>query len=157
MRCHHLKTWILLVYLVLLWNLGPSVHRAHFFGFHSHCHDASCESVSCHGDSNDGVYVTKRDDSNSHRSDSCNTCGLHAHAEIENVDSDSAKQSECGTHAPHDQCSVCKFFDEFNLVVSAVEQPIDAVPCVFYQVLHTHGFHSQPLVATARGPPLFIA
>ena len=30
-----IKTWLLIGYLVLLVNLGPSLHRAHFFNFHS--------------------------------------------------------------------------------------------------------------------------
>lgn len=34
MRHGSIKTWFLLSYLVLLLNLGPSLHRAHFFGLH---------------------------------------------------------------------------------------------------------------------------
>ena len=36
MNSNRLPTWVLLGYLILLWNLGPSVHRAHFFGLHAH-------------------------------------------------------------------------------------------------------------------------
>lgn len=34
MRLHKLKFWLLLIYLVLLLNLGPSLHRADVLGFH---------------------------------------------------------------------------------------------------------------------------
>ncbi len=40
--------WFLLGFLVLLLNFGPSLHRAHFFGLHSHPADnQSCSHSSC--------------------------------------------------------------------------------------------------------------
>jgi hypothetical protein len=40
--------WFLLSFLVLLLNFGPSLHRAHFFGLHTHpADDQTCSHSSC--------------------------------------------------------------------------------------------------------------
>jgi len=43
MHSKKLTSWFLLAFVILFWNLGPSLHRADFFGFHS----SSSENSSC--------------------------------------------------------------------------------------------------------------
>jgi hypothetical protein len=51
MRFKQLIACFFIGYLGLLLNLGPSLHRAHFFGLHSHGVVDSTESCSCGGHS----------------------------------------------------------------------------------------------------------
>ena len=63
MRSNTLTSWFLLALVVLFWNLGPSLHHADIFGFHSQAQENSSGCCCCShhhpvnsdGDSSDGV------------------------------------------------------------------------------------------------------
>jgi hypothetical protein len=82
------KTCFLLLYLVLLLNLGPSLHHADFFGIHPPHHPTSADSTS--------------------------VCCVHAHRHGPANDLNSAEVDE-RAYAGHD-CSICKFFDQYHVL-----------------------------------------
>ncbi len=117
----------LLGYLVLLWNLGPSLHRADFLGFHSHSHSAKSGDIQ----------------------HSC--CCCHSHAEPETDDSTASVSS----NADHD-CAFCEYFDQLHVVVSHADM-MEAEDRVFLaeavEPIRINAAHFSP---TARGPPATI-
>lgn len=47
MHINKLTSWILLAFVVLFWNLGPSLHHANIFGFHSANSDQAPSCCCC--------------------------------------------------------------------------------------------------------------
>lgn len=126
MRCNRVTTWLILTYLVLLVNLGPSLHRAELFGLHGH---SSIQS-------DDVVAPT--------------CCSCHHHFSREN----SSPDGEVPVVASNHDCAFCKFFDQYTVVFHAFQfaqfkEPIH-LPC--FENLPSKVSYSVPTVA--RGPPV---
>ena len=150
MRRNRLKTWFVLGYMVLLLNLGPSVHRAHFFGFHCHSHHSSCNAVShlafTHDCCSHGGNVHIDGHGKGASDNSCDHfCG----------DADTSTQSHqlVAGKATHDDCPLCKFFDQYNVTIVQQPSPFLTAPFLFCQPLSCPTEQSQIIAAIARGPP----
>ncbi len=143
--------WSLIGYLVLFLNLGPSLHRAHFFGLH-------CDSGVC----GDSIACLEETDSESKvpligvGSTSC--CGT-AHRLI-NCSGGSPTDHAVPEGSPghlvittdHD-CPVCRFFDTYNVVVDQFELPTDIAP-VFSLAFELRSCEiSKVILLQSRGPP----
>ena len=145
MSLKHLQKWIFLGYLVLLLNLGPVAHRAHFFGVH--LHDSTCASHH-HGQGHDH---------HSHQHEHFHGDHYHVHGcshdhgeNLENTES-----LDGFLHKVHD-CSLCEFFDHFNVVVNADIVDVVSVPVRLRVVDHVQPEDPQAVLGTARGPPALI-
>lgn len=121
------KIWFFIAYLGLLVNLGPSLHHADFFGFHSHSHSR----LGC--------------------------CCCHAHPPAENRDhaSDSTNESSSPHFrlADHD-CAFCKFFDQYHVIAGSGDTPQRSTFAKFFTVERLADARSASLVPVARGPPV---
>lgn len=129
------KTWVLLGYLVLLLNFGPSLHHAPIFGLHGHVHRVSDQAPS--------------------------SCCCHSHAHQQTlIPSLSAELSTASFDAAGDvqpvghECSFCKFFDEYNVVVTLVDADILVSPFSLFISEHPDGASAQIVPNIARGPPI---
>jgi len=126
--------WLLLVYWIPLMNLGPSLHHADVFGFHS----SSCSSCCCgnhhhHGEGHD----------HHHHSDTC--CHDHSHEPVSSV-----------TDASSDGCQFCEFFEKYNVVFSCFHFSDSASPSGCDVTLPSVFLSQDVIAATARGPPVSI-
>ena len=157
MRHNRVTNWFLLGYLVLFLNLGPAAHRAHFFGLHGHSHvyfDA--QSNHC-GHTNHCVHTSECGhshtctDSHSFANSNCHPSRCCSGAD--NQDSGVSVEF-LADDLPDGQCTVCKFFDEFNLTVVNLEQPYVAAPVLFRQSLCCTHSILKVIAASARGPPI---
>ena len=137
---------VLLAYLILFWNLGPSLHHADLLGLHlHHAHghfgtDSNC----CHQHSQNGHR-----DTHSHQLD-CK----HAHSFPCNHDHDSSGTKERETVSSFHACSICQFFEQFNGVVNAKQPEIDSSPVAHSASTEPVLWDGDFLFPTARGPPL---
>ena len=126
----------LLGYLVLLWNLGPSLHRADIFGFHSHAHANA-------GDSFDFTAAQRV---------SCCHCHCHSHSKPRHTDDQESDAPRSFIDAHHD-CPFCQFFDQLHVMISHAELT-EAKSSVFLveavDLLRIETGHISP---SARGPP----
>ena len=135
-------SWILLFYWVPLVNLGPSLHHSDFFGFHSH----ACGSSHCHHSPASGASHCSSDRSHTHSS-----VGCHSHSKTEN--SDTHELFIAGTDG---DCSLCQFFDQYNVVFSCIDfQPQITISYQRSQ-LDTGMPGTALLAASARAPPFFF-
>ena len=126
MQLSKLTTWFVAGYLVLLLNLGPSLHRAEFLGLHGCC------------DSHHSVHRVEQ---------SCGCCAHNA-TETPPFDGDQASWS------PHHDCSFCKFFDQFHVVIATfmIEPEVNQSPVdTLIKPNVSPALSFQPL---ARGPPI---
>ena len=146
MRCYKAAIWFLLVYLVLFLNLGPSLHRAHFFGIHTHC---QCDANGCESDTCDTYSL----DSDSGAM--CLHCAEHIH-QTEHVDL-TKHVSTPDWRSSHGQCSVCKFFDNYFVTLVTFEQPLAQSPNLFHHAAVCPSAYSHVICAIARGPPHRLA
>ena len=158
MRRKRLTNWLLLGYLVLFLNLGPAAHRAHFFGLHGHSHEhlhsfSQCQSHNgCHGHD---FQSTTDDRFCSNLDEGIHKCCHHStdlnkHAENSGVNF----SNTCGKDGT---CSVCKFFDEFNVSLLTFQQSIHATPFLLYRPLSCQYPITRSIAAIARGPPIASA
>lgn len=158
MRQNRQKTWFLLGYLVLLLNLGPSLHRAQFFGLHSHggscCHH--------HGD----LQTTHGHASDDHLKHS--HCHDHAHHDcsagsalvaLQSLSTQSLASSGLsdGTDAAAHDCLFCKFFEHYQATPVSIELPTCVSPFLFMLAECQSSVHRLAVLAIARGPPMIAA
>lgn len=136
MRQKYLKIWFLLVYWVLLMNLGPSLHRAQFFGLHCHhCSDSCTDKGHSHSD-------MAPEQLRQHLA-CCHGC--HAFDSVDEVNS--------GKLLGDDDCSFCRFFAQYNVVLSVFILECSSAPielCSAHRDWHVDSVTLDPL---ARGPP----
>jgi hypothetical protein len=121
----------LLGYLVLLWNFGPSFHRADFFGF-----NLCAASAASH---------------NSFAFDLAEYSGCCCHGSC-HTSPDGPEQS-LNLIADHD-CAFCDFFDQFNLTVGDCDQPATPAFATFLGNCEMQSIDKDFFTATARGPPV---
>ena len=120
---------ILLGYLVLILNFGPSFHRAPIFGLHDHGTVSVEAEVVC-------------------------SCGLHHHAPVEQDQDDSQSQDFGSIEKQLCDCSLCKFFKQYNASVDTADFTI-AETDVSMQLQTISSLVSRTAYATdARGPPV---
>ena len=122
----------LLGYLVLLWNLGPSFHRADCFGFHCVGHSQTNASFEF-------------------EQGSCCHCHCHSHSVPEQSDEPTSNSSIAfGSH--HD-CAFCQFFDQLHVMLSHAEIT-EAEDRVFIDKAVVSVWSNAALFSpSARGPP----
>jgi hypothetical protein len=130
----HVATYLLLLVLIPLLNLGPSLHRLTCFGLHG---DSCCRLF---------------DDSSSSRPDCC----CDHHSSYTDTKSDQNK-SQLTSSLPHSDCLLCRFFANFNAI-----QPNAGRICAdfpFCEVLTRVPDLCVCAVITdhARGPPVFLS
>lgn len=120
---------LFLVYLVLLWNLGPSLHHADWLGFHVH----------------PGAGCAQTADSHSHVS----TCGCccHSHSLPDK------ESGETGSIGADHVCGFCQFFKQFNVVFCAVDEPMANTPALMRDVFFVEFVTADSIRLVARGPP----
>ncbi len=128
MRHRSLKIYLFAGYLVLLLNLGPSLHKSHFFGLHSH------EAATTESGISQSCCCTTNDDSS-----------LPQHSR------EPAPQSE-SVGSYHD-CSLCKFFDQYNVIAYAPEFSVLKRKIQFHSIEFPHRAFSEAIAVVARGPP----
>lgn len=115
-------------YLVLLLNLGSSLHHAHFFGLHVHHGTTSATDPDIVGEQ----Y----------------SCCCHGHSHFATPSS-----GQSGSiHANHD-CAFCKFFDQYHVTIDAFDfqQRVRAIE--FQPLRKTIFVFAAILNPNARGPP----
>ena len=122
-------------YLGLLINLGPSLHRADFFGLHSH----GAGSVSSH----------------------CSCC-CHGHAQwwwssdcdpVEPVEAPLKRRSQ--TVSSNHDCAFCEFFDQFHVMVAQCDQQEPWSAGQLLPSCRPVAVFAATLSPAARGPPCF--
>lgn len=142
MRLKPLHISLLLGYLILFWNLGPSLHRAEIFGLHFHSCCSSKGSFCCHDQGDDGHWHRHEDDHE-----------FHSHLPCCNHERPSDCRLDIESFHSHHDCSLCDFFDNFNLVVESFDFEIANASVNFKISLPLTGWPGDPFCATARGPP----
>ena len=130
-------SWFLLLYWVPLVNLGPSLHKADFFGFHSH----HCGSSHCHHGSLEvggHCFQSPFDESSD------------CHSHLKEDPSQTPQRFVTGSDS---DCSLCQFFDQYNVVINTLELPTHVNGA--YQRNHFElGIPASALLeASARAPP----
>ena len=130
------SSWLLILYWFPLVNLGPSLHRADFLELHSHsCGASSCTHNHSHHTNAETSY----------------RCHQHVGDVTNDVTPNIAKKPVVGE--AQELCSFCKFFDEYNVIFSAVTYQNDFTS-TYQKNVYPHSFQSETLLlATARGPP----
>ena len=148
MHKHPTKNWLFLIYLVLLINLGPSLHHADFFGLH--CNDACCSPTSF---------------SESKVSSCCCCTAAHSHGDHgSHSHGSSGESNEFQITAAVDDfgaccedCVFCKFFDQFNVVAESFRFVLIQSPvCSLIENNQGTAF-CEFVPESARGPPEFFS
>jgi hypothetical protein len=116
---------LLLGYLVLLLNLGPSLHRAHIFGLHAAQLGSSGHTSSC--------------------------CG-HCHSSPSHPHGHSAAEESQQAHDDHD-CAFCKFFDQYHVVRSVPFAWQSLGQMSLQDCLKPSALRAESFSPIARGPP----
>lgn len=127
---------ILLGYLVLLLNFGPSFHRAPIFGLHDHDHHPTLHLAHVECD--------------------CGHDHGHGPTESENNrhDSDSERSSTLAIEKQLCDCSLCQFFKHFNASVDTVDLTIAEATLSFRVETGSSLISRSALATDARGPPM---
>lgn len=142
------KNWLLLGYLVLLFNLGPSVHHADFFGLH--CDDAACCASTSEATPFSSCCCCHA--GHSHGGDS-----THSHEGSRHDDEAGLSSASDGCGTPCDGCAFCNFFDQFNVVAVSFRFVIAESP-IYSLIANTQGIACcESVPKSARGPPEFLA
>ena len=134
MRLEHLKNWSFLSFLVLFLNFGPSFHRAHFWGLHSHS-------------SADGI-----------ESSSCDSCCHHAGSAV-SIDSPNSHEPPVPqlTAKSSHTCAVCQFFKNYLVTLTTTETLAAVVPVSCCWLSSESSTSANSILAIARGPPSFCS
>ena len=140
MRLKQLHISLLLGYLVLFWNLGPSLHRADFLGIHFH---SGCGSCCHHADHHHS----------GHWHGHCHSHGSHSHSHFCDHEHHSDPSEDSSSVSPYHDCAFCDFFENFNCVVDSVDFEIAEAPAEVAATLPLVAWSGEPFSATARGPP----
>lgn len=124
-------TWLLSAYLVLLLNLGPSLHRADILGYHSQGCCASEDFTSSKANIN-----------------SCHCC-QHAESPQQTFPGQQITLEKPGQH----DCPFCKFFDQYHVVLVQIELPQPTTKSFVRTCPRLFEPNRLFLQPTARGPP----
>jgi hypothetical protein len=128
MQNFRLTNWLLLGYLALLLNFGPSAHHADFFGLHDRVSPVAA-SVS-------GQVVA---------------CGCCNHQ----LPSDSSRPTKISADLPLQtgDCLFCQYFEDFNAVVAGYDFDLaPAAVCALPAERIAEHVYFQ-IASSARGPP----
>ena len=136
MRNKQLLICFLLGYLVLLWNLGPSFHRADFLGF-SLCPHAQVQSTSFGDELASGH--------------SC--CPCHGHSHSKPRPSDGQQSDTTSSFGSHHDCAFCQFFDQLHIMASVAELTEAESRVFLSSTVDLIRVTAAALPASARGPP----
>lgn len=125
-------TWLLLGYLALLLNAGPSAHHADFFGLHvESCSEESQHAQCC--------------------------CHHHTHEKTpatgsitEMVAADAGNSQLC-------DCALCQYFDCFNAITTSFIFSIIDAPTRFRTAQRRSIADVASIHSKARGPPAIYA
>ncbi len=144
MRHRRLKTYLLLGYLLLLWNVAPSAHHAEFLGLHA---DGCCSAGVCsHSHApRSGEFA---------RLDIAGDCDCKDHNAQHHPQDDVAifdADTSC-----HD-CLLCDFFDQLNAMASSVNVASRETPFHFYDAIVESIGSTNAINCSARGPPSLFA
>ena len=121
--------WSFLIYLILLLNLGPGLHRAGIFGLHSH---QTSESF----DFGDGFELSE-------------TCGCCNHSlPLKSDDSPSGSISKLP-----DECSFCQFFSKYQVTFTVSDLVLSESESVLDSSEQLPFAPEVQIIAQARGPP----
>ena len=143
MRSQFLKTWFLLVYWVLLVNLGPSLHRAHFFGLHcDHCSDSCSHEDHCNADGHCHASMSP-EELQQHLS-----CCHNSSPPVSHEASD-----DSGSVNSHHDCAFCRFFGQYHVVFSVYTVEVSSVPAELCYLQQDSLVDPVALDPIARGPP----
>jgi hypothetical protein len=141
MQNYRLTTWLMLGYLALLLNFGPSAHHADFLGLHGRAPSDNASAASS--------VVT------------CSCC--HHYSKAANLSAtDSAASDSFPAEVKADKralsgdCLFCQYFDQFNAVVASFKFDLKQVAaCDVTTQIVSSGAHL-PIASSARGPPIFL-
>lgn len=128
MQNHRLTTWLLLGYLAVLLNFGPSAHHADFFGLHDRATTAA--------GSENATPI------------SCVCCNHHAPA-------NSLQPTEISAELPTTtgDCLFCEYFADFHAVVAAYDfELIKNTACSSLEQRISEHIYFR-IASSARGPP----
>lgn len=128
MHLKQITTCLFFGYLVLLLNLGSSLHHAHFFGLHHHQGPDS---------------VVSDDSATGHQ---CCGCHRHCHSPTE------ASNPSGSIHSDHD-CAFCNFFDQYHVTLDVIEYQSRVCAIEFQRPRRPVLVDAALLIANARGPP----
>ena len=133
MQFQRTLSWLFALYLILLLNLGPGLHRAGLFGFHAH-RDASATSSDASTTDHSG-------------------CGCR-HG-MPPVEPDSELPSGQLVTDVSD-CAFCKFFAQYRLTFTVSYYQALEVESDFHFFDLTQEYLLTPFVPHARGPPALV-
>jgi hypothetical protein len=160
MRQKQLKNGVLLVYLALLTSLGPSFHRAHFFGLHSHS-NGQCQSAtgsSCCGHAHS--YDSHQPDIPSHDHSHPNKCVRSVKFSNASLLAPAMAPTTVPSLTVPDSvtnCPFCKFFENYHVTLVAFEPSVVAAPLFLFHTSCVLPTSASAISAIARGPPGFLA
>lgn len=139
MRNHRITSYLLLGYLALLLNVGPSAHHAEIFGLHG----SGCCAHST--DANAATSHNCSDHDHSHRHDLATQ-----QSGVVNLLEGSGLHTHCG------DCALCQYFDNFHAIKASFELHLNQSP-VRSQTMHNRlNAIGRPIVCSARGPPAHL-
>ena len=123
MHIDKLKSWFLLAFVVLFWNLGPSMHHVDFFGLHSSNPESTSHCSCC--------------------------CCAHSIA----IDSDDEAPKLVEQNEQHGHCWLCDFFDQFHLMIENGTDTHEVQFFVFVEPQFEKICDYEAISPQARGPP----
>jgi len=133
MLSSNVKTCLLLSYLVLLLNFGPSLHHAPIFGLHGHHHHSKADL---------GIKST------------C-CCQNHSHkTQPKSHPVDSTVDPLGSFGVDESGCAFCKFFDEYNVAIDSFDWTHVESPISLFVSELPDGATAEVVPRTARGPPV---
>ena len=147
------KNWLFLGYLALLFNLGPSLHHADFFGLH--CTGSCCQNsffqdeASCccgHDHSHGSHHHEHSSDSSGDSSGDSSDCF-----------EDGISAANHGCDSSCEDCAFCKFFDQFNVVSENFEFVLTQSPVCSLIASSQGTAFCECVPESARGPPEFFS
>ena len=142
MRHRRSTIWLLLGYLLLLWNVAPSAHHAELLGFHA---EGCCHASTCSLDHNSGS-------DNPFGLNIAGDCGCESHAHHH---SQSHESSVVDVDSSCHDCLLCDFFDQFNAMASSADIASQRSPFCFFVATAISVGSLRAINCTARGPPSF--
>lgn len=151
MKFRKFTIWLLLGYLALLLNVGPSAHHADFFGLHGdNCCDQTRSAIcGCeyHHEHARDEHARDQHARDQHARDE--------HARRQFISSDAAELPvSVDSYSVQDcRCTLCEYFDCFSAITASFDLFLNDAPARFRVPLRFSVADASAIPSKARGPP----